>query len=168
MARARPEVSVFLSALAVSVCFWLPGVAALGEVTAPTGPGVPAAEDAFLRVRPLPVGIESVEPIPGAKNVRFVECEAAWPQEYKINRSKIGSAEYRAKSDIYAYLTAQQSFEMRDCSCTGKVAPWAKVDTIYAALLAEHGELSSQDTAEYSEAAERLEGAVTTMCGGKF
>ena len=168
MVNVRPEISVVLRALAVSACFWLPSGAALGDVTAPPAPVVPANDGAFLRVRPLPEGIENVEPIPRAKNVRFVECEAEWPQEYKENRSKIGSAEFRAKSDIYAYLNAQQSFELQDCTCTGKVAPWAKVDVIYDALLAEHGELSSQDAAEFSEAADRLEGAVATMCGGKF
>jgi hypothetical protein len=168
MARLPSAIAICLRPLLVAGCICSGAGSVLGDEATAPAPDAAAEEQAFLRVRPLPEGFEKVQPIPGAQNVRFVECEAAWPQEYKENRSKIGSAEFRANSDIYAYLNAQQSFEMRDCSCTGKVAPWANVDVIYAALLAEHGELSSQDTAEFSEAADRLEGAVATLCGGKF
>lgn len=164
----RSAIVTCLRPLLVAGCLCAGAGSALGDEPAVPAPDAAAEEQAFLRVQPLPEGLEKVQPLPGAKNVRFAECEAAWPQQYKENRSKIGSAEFRAKSDIYAYLNAQQSFEMRDCTCTGKVAPWAKVDVIYAALVAEHVELSSQDTAEFSEVADRLEGAVAILCGGKF
>lgn len=168
MARTRSAISLCFRPLFVAGYLCAGAGSALGDAPAVPAPDAAAQDQAFLRVRPIPEGVANVQPIPGAKNVRFVECEAAWPQEYKDNRSKIGSAEFRAKSDIYAYLNAQQSFEMRDCTCTGKVAPWVKVDVIYAELVAEHVELSSQDTAEFSEAADRLEGAVAILCGGKF
>lgn len=162
-----------MAAFVAVLCLWgIPDAAQSDEAPLPAttsaDAGVPADENTFLRVRPLPEGIDDVQPIPGAANTRFIDCKASWPEGYTANRAKIGSAEYRAKSDIYAYLRALRSFENRDCGCSGKVAPWDGVETIYAALRKAPGKIASEDTAEYSEAADLLEAAVEKLCAGKF
>ena len=49
---------------------------------------IPGREEEFLRIQPLPKGIENVSPIPGAVNVPFKECEASWPAGYRAFRAE--------------------------------------------------------------------------------
>ncbi|NEY92019.1 hypothetical protein [Tabrizicola oligotrophica] len=134
-----------------------------------TIPAAPTDEQAFLRVRPLPEGLEKIEPIPGAVNVRFLDCAASWPEGYKVHRTAGSKREgYARKRDIYLYLQASQAYEARDCGCAGKVAPWEPVEAIYAGLQHEFGEVTQAQTATYASAAARLIDAVEMMCQGRF
>ena len=110
-----------------------------------------------------------MQPIPGAVNVRFLDCAAIWPEGYKAHRAA-GSRKdgYARKRDIYSYLQASQAFETRDCGCSGKVAPWEPVEAIYAGLQAETGEVTQDQTAAYADAAAELIDAVEILCGGRF
>ena len=82
-------------------------------------------EDEFLQVAPLPDGIDTVAPIPGAANVRFQDCEKFWPEGYRAWRAESVATEGHArKRDIYSWLRAWQAFEAKDCGCAAKVAPW--------------------------------------------
>lgn len=142
-----------------------PGVA-LSQEAAPT---VVDEEQAFLRVRPLPEGLDEVVPIPGAVNVRFLDCEASWPEGYRAHRSAGSRKEgYARKRDIYLYLQASQAYEALDCGCAGKVAPWEPVEAIYAGLQGQSGAVTQAQTAPYATAAARLIAAVETMCAGRF
>lgn len=152
------------AALLAGLAAW-PGVA-LSEEAAPTAA---IDEQAFLRVRPLPEGLDAVEPIPGAVNVRFLDCEASWPEGYKAHHAAGSRKEgYARKRDIYLYLQASQAYEARNCGCAGKVAPWEPVEAIHAGLQGQSGEVTQEQTAPYATAADRLIDAVETMCAGRF
>ena len=83
-------------AIALTICSFC-GIAALADGA--TVPGLPPpadvlaplgmAEEEFLRIGPLPDGIEKVGPIQGAVNVPFAECEASWPEGYKADRKSV-------------------------------------------------------------------------------
>lgn len=138
-----------------------------GALAAPVGAEM--AEDEFLRVAPLPEGIEAVEPIPGAVNVRFQDCEAFWPEGYRAWRAEgVATDGHARKRDIYSWLRARQAFEARDCSCMGKVAGWDEVERILAALRETHGHVLIKHTAEYAAQAGIITAAVERMCGGPF
>lgn len=156
----------FLGALTMLAGLAACSGAALGDEPAP---GAPSDEQAFLRVRPLPEGLDTLEPIPGAVNVHFLDCETSWPEGYKAHRAAGSRKEgYARKRDIYLYLQASQAYETRDCGCAGKVAPWEPVEAIYAALQEEFGEVTQAQTDPYAKTAARLVDAVETMCKGRF
>ena len=169
MVRLQSAISTCLRPLFVASGLFAGVGSALGDEAAVPAPEAAAEEQAFLRVRPLPDGLATVEPIPGAVNVRFLDCQAAWPEGYKAHRAA-GSRKdgYARKRDIYSYLQASQAFETRDCGCAGKVAHWEPVEAIYAELQAENGEVTQDQTAAYADAAADLIDAVETMCGGRF
>ncbi len=126
-------------------------------------------EQDFLHVAPLPEGIETVEPIPGAVNTRFQDCEAVWPEGYRAWLAESVAEEGHArKRDIYSWLRAWQAFEAKDCGCTGKVAPWEDVDRVYEALKQAHGRVEIMHTAAFASQADTLTAAVEQMCGGPF
>ena len=132
-------------------------------------PGSQTPEDSFLRIAPLPAGIENVTPIPGAVNIPFANCAANWPEGYKVFRDEDFAVEGHARRrDIYAWLRAKQAFETRDCSCSGKVAPWEPVEAIYAQLVKTFGEVQIKHTAAYDAEANVLTATVERMCGGRF
>lgn len=173
MGNQHRKVSLCVAVFATVLGLWgIPDAAQSDEAPLPAttsaDSGVPADESDFLRVRPLPEGIEEVKPIPGAVNTRFIECKPSWPDGYKANEAKKGTVEYRNKADIYRYLYASHAFETRDCGCTGKVAAWGGVDQIYDALKAKQGEMSLKDTADFASAAQVYFDAVEKMCGGRF
>jgi hypothetical protein len=169
MARLPSAILTFLRPLLVAGSLFAGAGSALGDETAAPVPETKAEEQGFLQVRPLPEGLATVQPIPRAVNVRFLNCEATWPQGYKAHRAAGSRKEgYARKRDIYSYLQASQAFEVRDCGCTGKVAPWEPVEDIYAGLQAESGEVTQDQTAAYADAAAELTDAVETMCGGRF
>jgi hypothetical protein len=169
MAQFPPAILTFLRPLFIAGCICAGAGSALGDEATAPAPDAAAEEQAFLRVRPLPDGLATVQPIPGAVNVRFLDCEAAWPEGYKAHRAA-GSRKdgYARKRDIYSYLQASLAFETRDCGCAGKVAPWEPVEAIYAGLQAETGEVTQDQTATYADAAADLIDAVETLCGGRF
>lgn len=127
------------------------------------------SEDDFLEVAPLPDGIEAVEPIPGAVNVRFQDCESVWPDGYRAWRAEsVATQGHARKRDIYSWLRAWQAFDEKDCGCTGKVAAWDEVDRVYSALLEAHGRVEIKHTAVFASQADTLTAAVERMCGGPF
>jgi hypothetical protein len=127
------------------------------------------AEQDFLQVAPLPEGIEAIEPIPGAVNTRFQDCEAVWPDGYRAWLAESVAIEGHAeRGDIYGWLRTKQAFEAEACDCSAKVAPWDEVDAIYAALQSQHDHVLLKHTAIYEEQARAYRAAVERMCGGPF
>lgn len=169
MTRLPSEILTVLRPIFVAGCIFAGAGSALGDETTAPDPDAAVEEQTFLRVRPLSEGLAPVEPIPGAVNVRFLDCAATWPEGYKAHRAA-GSRKdgYARKRDIYSYLQASQAFETRDCGCAGKVALWEPVEAIYAGLQAESREVTQDQTAAYADAAAELIDAVETLCGGRF
>lgn len=127
-----------------------------------------AAEEAFLKILPRVEVPEDVQPIPGAVNVEFKHCDAYWPPEYRA-KAQTG-VEGRAYRDIYGLVRAQNVIATEDCGCTGKSAPWDKVEEIATALRDRHHatHLQWQHTKGISEEGDRLVAIAETMCGGRF
>jgi len=126
-----------------------------------------AQEEAFLDILPKIDVPDDVQPIPGAVNEEFRNCEAQWPPEYKDAQS---GPEARALRDVYSYVRARNVIATADCGCTGKVANWDDVEAVAAAL--REGKkverLSWQHTAAISAQARKLIAVAETMCGGSF
>ena len=124
-------------------------------------------EDAYLDVLPKVEIPDDVQPIPGAVNEEFRNCEASWPAGYASARS---GPEARALRDIYSFVRAQNVISTGDCGCSGKVANWEGVEEIAAALRERHdGErLGWQQTEMVSGKAMKLIAIAETMCGGSF
>jgi hypothetical protein len=150
--RLRPA----LALLAFALAFAAPAIAE-------------TAEEDFLKIAPLPEGIEAIAPLPDAVNVRFQDCEAVWPEGYRAWLAESVAAEGHArKRDIYSWLRAWKAFEAKDCGCAGKVAAWDDVDRTYSALLQGHGRVEIKHTAVFASQADTLTAAVERMCGGPF
>ena len=147
----------------LAVIALLPGMA-LAETTAPADN---AQEEAFLDVLPKIDLPEDVQPIPGAVNQEFRNCEAQWPAAYKLSQS---GPEARAYRDIYGFVKVQNVIETRDCTCAGKVATWSVVETIATTLREKTGKerLGWQDTKPVFDASNDLFPVAETMCGGSF
>ena len=62
--------------------------------------------NAYLDVLPKVEIPEDVQPIPGAVNEEFRNCEASWPAGYALARS---GPEARALRDIYSFVRATRS-----------------------------------------------------------
>ena len=124
-------------------------------------------EESFLDVLPKVVLPDDVQPIPGAVNEEFRNCEAQWPPEYAMSQK---GPEARAYRDIYGYVKVRNVIDTSDCTCTGKVAAWSDVDLIAAAIRKETGkqQLSWQDTKVVFDASNELFPIAETMCGGSF
>jgi hypothetical protein len=141
----------------------LPGIAA-AETPVPTDL---AQEEAFLSVLPKIDVPDDVQPIPGAVNEEFRNCEAQWPIAYKDAQS---GSEARALRDIYSFVRARNVIATGDCGCTGKVANWDDVEAVAAALREAQkvDRLTWQHTATISSKARRLIAVAETMCSGSF
>ena len=139
-------------------------VAAWAETPVPADIG---REDAYLDVLPKVETPDDVQPIPGAVNEEFRNCEASWPADYALARS---GPEARALRDIYSFVRAQNVISTGDCGCSGKVANWAGVEEIAAALRERHNteRLGWQQTELVSAEAKKLIAIAETMCGGSF
>ncbi|MEO8245046.1 MAG: hypothetical protein ABI832_22400 [bacterium] len=140
-----------------------------GAVVAETTPA-PAdteQEEAFLSVLPKIEVPEDVQPIPGAVNEEFRNCQASWPAGYELARS---GPEARALRDIYGLVRVRNVIETQDCGCAGKVANWEDVEAVAAALRDQYGveKLSWQQTKAIADEASTLTAIAETMCGGSF
>jgi hypothetical protein len=126
-----------------------------------------AEEEAYLDVLPKVEIPENVEPIPGAVNEEFRNCEAAWPAGYALARS---GPEARALRDIYGLVRVRNVIETLECGCAGKVANWEDVEAVAAALRDQYGveRLSWRQTKAIAEEAATLTAVAETMCGGSF
>ena len=126
-----------------------------------------AQEEAFLDVLPKVEVPDDVQPIPGAVNEEFRNCEAQWPPEYAMSQK---GPEARAYRDIYGYVKVRNVIATSDCTCAGKVAAWSDVDLIAAAIRKETGKerLSWQDTKVVFDTSNELFPIAETMCGGSF
>jgi hypothetical protein len=76
-------------------------------------------EDAYLDVLPKLELPDDVQPIPGAVNEEFRNCEASWPADYALARS---GPEARALRDIYSFVRAQNVISTGDCGCFARAA----------------------------------------------
>ena len=141
----------------------VPGIA-LAETPAPADV---AQEEAFLDVLPKIEIPDDVQPIPGAVNEEFRNCEAQWPAGYEQARS---GPEARALRDIYGLVRTRNVIASKDCGCAGKVANWEDVERVATALREQHGvdRLSWLHTKEIAAEADRLTVVAETMCGGDF
>jgi hypothetical protein len=126
-----------------------------------------AQEEAYLDVLPKIEIPEDIQPIPGAVNEEFRNCEASWPAGYALARS---GPEARALRDIYGLVRVRNVIETQDCGCPGKVANWEEVEAVAAALRDYHDvqRLSWQQTKAIAEEAATLTAVAETMCGGSF
>ena len=126
-----------------------------------------AQEEAFLDVLPKVEVPDNIQPIPGAMNEEFRNCEAQWPSGYELARS---GPEARALRDIYGLVRTRNVILSKDCSCNGKVANWEDVDRVAKALRKQNGveRLGWQHTKEVAAEADRLTAIAETMCGGSF
>jgi hypothetical protein len=126
-----------------------------------------AREADFLDVLPKFEVPEDVQPILGAVNEEFRNCEALWPAEYALSQS---GKEARAFRDIYGYVKVRNVIATKDCTCAGKVAAWAEAELIASKLREESGktQLGWQDTKAVFEASNELFPIAKTMCGGPF
>lgn len=126
-----------------------------------------AQEDAYLDVLPKVDVSENVQPIPGAVNEEFRNCEASWPAGYALARS---GPEARALRDIYGLVRVRNVIETQDCGCAGKVADWEDVEAVAAALREQYGveRLGWQQTKAIAKEAAELTIVAETMCGGSF
>ncbi len=124
-------------------------------------------EDTYLDVLPKVEIPDDVQPIPGAVNEEFRNCEASWPAGYALARS---GPEARALRDIYSFVRARNVISTRDCGCSGKVGNWEGVEEIAAALRERNGteRLGWQQTESVSAEAKKLIAIAETMCGGSF
>ena len=126
-----------------------------------------AQEEAYLDVLPKVDVSENVQPIPGAVNEEFRNCEASWPAGYALARS---GPEARALRDIYGLVRVRNVIETQDCGCAGKVADWEDVEAVAAALREQYGveRLGWQQTKAIAKEAAELTIVAETMCGGTF
>ena len=126
-----------------------------------------APEETFLDVLPKIDVPNEVQPIPGAVNEEFRNCEAQWPMGYKDAQS---GPEARALRDIYGFVQARNVVASGDCTCAGKAANWEDVDRVADALRKQSGieRLGWQYTKEVAAEADRLTAIAETMCGGSF
>ncbi len=141
----------------------LPGIT-LAETPAPADV---AQEEAFLDVLPKVEIPDDVQPIKGAVNEEFRNCEAHWPAGYEQARS---GPEARALRDIYGLVRTLNVIASKDCGCAGKVANWEDVERVAVALREQHGveRLSWTHTKEIAAEADQLTVVAETMCGGSF
>lgn len=139
--------------------------AAMAETT--PAPADIAKEEAFLSILPKVEVPEDVQPIPGAVNEEFRNCRASWPAEYELSQK---GPEARAYRDIYGFIKVRNVIETQDCSCAGKVASWADVETLAADLRQAKtvDRLTRQQTLEVFETSNTLFPIAETMCGGRF
>lgn len=147
----------------LALASFLSGIA-VAETPAPVDA---AQEEEFLDVLPKFEVPEDVQPILGAVNEEFRNCEALWPIGYEQARS---GPEARALRDIYGLVRTRNVISTRDCTCSGKVAKWSDVELIADAVRKSRAvdRLSWQDTKGVAEEAKRLTAIAETMCGGPF
>lgn len=137
---------------------------ALAETPAPADA---AQEEAFLDVLPKLEIPDDVQPIPGAVNEEFRNCEAQWPAEYALSQSGQEARTYR---DIYGYVKVRNVIATKDCTCAGKVATWSDVELIATSLREDSGKdrLGWQDTKAVFDASNEMFPIAEAMCGGSF
>jgi len=126
-----------------------------------------ALEDAYLDILPKVEIPDDVQPIPGAVNKEFRNCEATWPTGYAMAQS---GPEARALRDIYGLVRLHNVIETQDCGCAGKVANWEDVEAVAAALRDQYSvdKLSWHQTKAIAQQALTLTAFAETMCGGSF
>ncbi len=143
-------------------------LALAGPIAAETpAPATAPDEDAFLDILPKVEVPEDVQPIPGAVNEEWRNCQTLWPTEYELSQK---GPEARAYRDIYGFVQASNVVEEQDCGCQTKAANWDEVEVI-AGKLRDHFDaaaLAWTHTRPISDSADRLIAVAETMCGGAF
>lgn len=127
------------------------------------------ARDFLARPAPSDVDLAAQVPFAGAEDVPVAECAAYWPKVAEEELSLASATpERRLKDEIYAQLGLRQVLETKDCSCTGKVAPFEPVAPILAEVVRGEGRLSGTLFNDYATERRRLTRAVERLCGGSF
>ena len=141
------------------------GIAAWAETPAPADL---AQEDAYLDVLPKVEIPEDVQPIPGAVNEEFRNCQASWPAGYELAQS---GPEARALRDIYGFVRARNVISTQDCglllakSRTGKMS--SDRGCLARVIMMSSASPGSKRRRSLKRP-ERLTAIAETMCGGSF
>lgn len=126
------------------------------------------AEDDFLRVDlGDKTDTSDVVPLKNARNQRGSSC----PKVPEVaDRSFFdGTPPAATRRWIYAYISAKNVVETKDCSCTGKEPPFAPVHVIQKELEQKYGEdWPHSARGEYRNLANEYIARAEAMCGGKF
>jgi hypothetical protein len=125
------------------------------------------AEDDYLRMSP-PAGETGDVPEALTDNVLYETCEKV--PEVKSAEYDASNAEASATRMIYSYVLMRHTLDSRDCTCAGKVAPFAEVQKIKDQIAAEHGDdwNRAKFGNDYFSQSRKLRDQVEAMCGGKF
>lgn len=125
------------------------------------------AEDDYLRITP-PAGMTGDVPEALTENVLYETC--AEVPEVKTAEYSARSEEGYASRMIYSYVLMRHTLDSRDCTCAGKVAPFAEVRKIKDQIATEQGDGWNryQFGDKYFDQSRTLRDHVEAMCGGKF
>jgi hypothetical protein len=125
------------------------------------------AEDDYLRMSP-PAGETGDVPEALTDNVLYETCTKV--PEVKSAEYDASNAEASATRMIYSYVLMRHTLDSRDCTCAGKVAPFAEVQKIKDQIAAEHGDdwNRAKFGNDYFSQSRKLRDQVEAMCGGKF
>ncbi len=125
------------------------------------------AEDDYLRMSP-PAGGTGDMPEALTENVLYETCEKV--PEVKSAEFFRGTPDAYADRMLYDYVRYERVLTTKDCTCAGKVAPFAEVQKIKDQIVAEHGDDWNRLIigGEYEKDGNELRDQVEAMCGGKF
>jgi len=127
------------------------------------------AEEDFLRVMPrgevggvLGAGMSLTE------NVPYRRCEK---DPYVASKAfDAASKDAYAQRMIYAYVQKKRVLNLRDCTCQGKVAPFAEVEKIIADIEVGSGDKWNRYDVgdDYFKRSLKLSDQAEAICGGEF
>ncbi|MFG6082664.1 hypothetical protein ACEUZ9_003315 [Paracoccus litorisediminis] len=112
------------------------------------------------------------EPKDGKKaltnNVPYSSCDKL--PEVETTAFKAASPDAYARRMFYVYAQTRRVLDTGDCTCSGKIAPFAAVETIEAELQKSEGVDWNRHAAgrDYISRARKLRADVEAMCGGAF
>jgi len=124
------------------------------------------AEEDFLRV--MPRGEVGEVPKARTANVPYRRCEK---DPFVASKAfDAASKDAYAQRMIYAYVQKKRVLDLRDCTCQGKVAPFAEVEKIIADIEIRTGAgWNRYDVGrDYSKQSRELFRQTEAMCGGEF
>lgn len=108
-----------------------------------------------------------VVPLKNAQNQRAVTCPKI--PEVADREYLRGVSASATRRWIYSYVRAKNVVDTKDCSCTGKMPPFAPVYAIQKELEAQYGEdWADSGQQKYIELSEEYLDKAEAMCGGEF
>lgn len=125
-------------------------------------------EGEYLGMRSPSTETSGAEPLKRGENVPYRTCR--WVPEVQSDAFYEKTAEGAATRSIYSYVQKKRVLESRDCTCTGKVAPFDEARQIKADLV--HREGADWDRRRwgrhFQDESYKLRSQVVTLCGGEF